>query len=65
MEKYTVYFKVFDKKMKVTVDANNPEHAKSVVIGMVNFDKVVESKDNSASDEMDDVLDRFNKLFGR
>lgn len=65
MKKYTVYFKVFDKKMKATVDANNPEHAKSVVISMVNFDKVVEYKGNSASDEMDDVLDRFNKLFGR
>lgn len=64
MKKYTVYFKVFDKKMKVIVDANNPEHAKNVVISRVNFDKVVESTDKSDADEIDDVLDRFNKLFG-
>ena len=57
--KYTVYFEIFGKKMKTTVEAKSEEDAKYKVMGKVVWHKVVPEKTSD-----DDVLDFFKNTFG-
>jgi len=56
--RYTVYFEMFDKRMKTTVEADNEEQAKYMVLGRVKFHRVelAERKMNGK--------DMFNEIFG-
>jgi hypothetical protein len=67
MSKRTVIFELFGKKMKTTVDADNDEQAKYLVLGKISqkvkfteIQNVNESKEtiNGMGEEL------FNKLFG-
>jgi hypothetical protein len=40
LNKYTVYFELFGKKMKTDVEARNEEHAKGIVKSKIIFHKV-------------------------
>ena len=55
--KYDVYFEIYGKKMKATVEANSEEDAKYLVRGKIKFHKVVEIR------ELGDIGDFFNGLF--
>ncbi len=56
--KYTVYFEIFGKKMKTTVEAKSEEDAKYLVMGKIVWHKVVAEKTG------DDVLDFLKNTFG-
>lgn len=55
---YTVYFEIFGKKMKTTVEAKSEEDAKYLVMGKIVWHKVVVEKTG------DDVLDFLKGTFG-
>jgi hypothetical protein len=38
--KYTVYFEIYGKKLKVSIDANSPEDAKYKIMGKIKFHKI-------------------------
>lgn len=46
--KYEVFFEIFGKKMKTTIEANNPKDAEYLVRGKIIFHKV-EIKDNAVN----------------
>ena len=52
MNKYTILFEMFDRKMKITVDASNEEHAKELVADRIIFHKItlIENNDDKTSD---------------
>ena len=54
MKTYTIYFEIYDKKMKTTVEALNENDAKAKVKKKINFIKVVEN----------DPLDFLKNIFG-
>lgn len=53
--KYTVYFDVYGKKLRVTVDAKSEDEAKNVIRNDIKFIKVVKAKD---------VVDELMGMFG-
>ena len=48
MNKYTILFEMFDRKMKITVDASNEEHAKELVADRIIFHKITLVENNNA-----------------
>ena len=57
--KYTVYFEIFGKKMKTTVDAKSEEDAKYRIMGRIIWHKVVPEKIGD-----DSVIDFLKGTFG-
>ena len=55
MNKYTVYFEIYGKKMKSTVFAEHELGAKQAVKNKISFHKVEKEKEDK---------DIFNDLFG-
>lgn len=53
--KYEVYFEIFGKKMKTTIEANNPKDAEYLVRGKIIFHKV---------EIKDDIINHFGSIFG-
>lgn len=54
MTDYTIYFSIFNKKMKTTVKANSEEHAKSIVKDKIVFHKIT----------CDKTLENLKDIFG-
>ena len=52
--KHEVYFEIYGKKLKVTVDAKDVDHAKYIVRGAIKFYKVK---------PVNDVPDFFKDIF--
>lgn len=61
--KHTVYFEIYGKKMKTTVEANSEAQAKAVVKSKLKIHKVVAEGDNFglAKDIMDFLTGFGNK----
>ena len=59
MKNYTVYFEVFNKKMKTTVLAENEGEAKEQIQNRIIFHKIEETK----KDEFNQVMDMFDGIF--
>lgn len=57
---YTVYFTVFNKKMKTTILAESEEEAKQKILSKVIFDKITENKEDSFNHVMDIIEDMCN-----
>lgn len=58
MNKYTVYFEIFGKKVRATVSANSEEEAKYLVSGQIlKKVKFTEVQKNNIGQDL------FNKLF--
>lgn len=55
---YTVYFEIFGKKMKTTVDAKSEEDAKYMVMGKIIWHKVT-TENMHESDIVDDLMNMF------
>lgn len=60
--KYTVYFDVFGKKMKTTVDAKNLWEAERVVKSNLKIHKIKEEVDSRSSGE--ETLNHLKNIFG-
>jgi len=61
--KYTVYFEIYGKKMKTTVEADSKSHAMEIVKSKIKFHDVipnVNKKETTATDIMD-FLTGFGK----
>ena len=56
---YTVYFEIFGKKMKTTVQAKSEEDAKYLVMGKIIWYKVVPEKIGD-----DNALEHLKDIFG-
>ena len=56
--KHEVYFEIYGKKLKVTVDAKDVEQAKYIVRGAIKFYKV-----KPVNDVPHEFLDIFNDIF--
>ena len=41
MNTYKIYFQIYGRKMVARVTANSPEEARQIILGKVQFDKVV------------------------
>ena len=54
MKQYTIYFEIFGKKMKTTIQANSELDAKQKLKDKIVFHKVEEF----------DFIDSFRKIFG-
>lgn len=55
--KYTVYFELYNRKMKTEVEAGSIEQAKHIITNKIIFHKVVKSKD-------DDIVEHLKGVFG-
>ena len=55
---YTVYFEIFGKKMKTTVQAKSEEDAKYQIMGKIIWHKVT-TENMYSSKEIDDLLGMF------
>lgn len=60
MKFYKVYFEIYGKKMVATVQAKDNLEAQRKVMAKIKFHKVVEEE---WSDEMQDIMDTFDKFF--
>jgi hypothetical protein len=56
MKKYEVYFEIFGKKLKTTVDADNREQAKRIIRDKIIFHKIVIDIDNSSPSDISDEI---------
>lgn len=68
MPKYTVYFRIFDKKLKADVQADNKYHAIGIIRELIEFDKVEVSQPVSKVEpdpitSEKDLSDFFNGVF--
>ena len=59
MNTYDIYFEIYSKKLKVTVEANSEEDAKYLIRGKINFHKIVLHKDND-NEGFEYLKDIFN-----
>jgi hypothetical protein len=57
--KYTVYFEIFGKKMKASVEADSQEDAKYKIMGKIKWHKFV--KDDLPGG---DVFENFKNIMG-
>lgn len=57
--KFTVYFEIFGKKLKTTVDATSEEDAKYKVMGAIRWHKVVPERLGDG-----DMLNHLKDIFG-
>jgi 1-deoxy-D-xylulose 5-phosphate reductoisomerase len=48
---FTVYFEIYGKKMKTSVEANNKEHAKQIIKDKIQFHKI-----NNTLEELVDIV---------
>ena len=62
MNNYLVYFEIYGKKLKTTVEAIDESDAKSIVAEKIIFHKIVPIETNEHDN--DDYGDAFNKMFG-
>lgn len=56
MKKFTIWFEIFGKKMKTTIEANNESEAKQALARKIIFHKI------ETSSFMDDILKEFEEL---
>ena len=61
MKPYDIYFEIFGKKMKTTLEANSEEDAKYRLMGKIIFHKVVVKHNPFGGDE---TLEHLKDLFG-
>jgi hypothetical protein len=59
MKKFEIFFEIYGKKLKTTIEANSEEKAKEIVKNKIRFDKITELKSND-----DDIVDRMMGMFG-
>ena len=59
MAKYKVYFEIYGKKMKTTVEAKSAEHAKELIRSKIQFNHI-EFEDSDELDFMKDFFKGFN-----
>jgi hypothetical protein len=57
--KYTVYFELFGKKMKTTIDADTEEMAKSIIRDKIIFHKII----NDFERECDEIAKRLEDIL--
>lgn len=62
MKTYTIYFEVFDKKMKIDIEAEGAVFAKKELIRRLNEVKIHEIRENKHVDD-DDIINFFNNIF--
>lgn len=62
--KHTVYFEIFGKKLKVTIDAVSRQDAEDYVRNSIVFHKVVASNQGSKTKVDEDEIVKFFKGFG-
>lgn len=65
MAKYKVYFEIYGKKMRTSIEAKSAEHAKELIrskiqFNHIEFDKLDFLTDESTKNMMKDFLDGFN-----
>jgi len=64
-EKYTVWFELYGKKMKATVNATTEANAKSIIMSKIKFYKITcDSIPDVSKMGSDDVLNSFKGMFG-
>ncbi len=56
MAKYKVYFEIYGKKMKTTVDAKTAEHAKELIRSKIQFNHIAEDHDVNIDDVFQNLL---------
>ncbi len=59
MKKYEIFFEIYGKKLKTTIEANSEEKAKEIVKNKIRFDKITELKSKD-----DDIVDQMLNMFG-
>lgn len=64
MKDYVVYFEVYNKKLKTTVRARNPERAAEVVRGMIEIKKIEEVKLQPTKKDIDQMFKEIYKDAG-
>ena len=55
---YEVYFEIYGKKMKVTINANSEHDAKHLIMGKIVFHKIVKKTETTFKD-----FDFFKDIF--
>ena len=55
MNKYTIYFEMFGRKMKTTVEGLDESDAKESLERKIIYHKIVLTEDNDAKDECEDI----------
>ena len=64
MKKYNVYFEIYGKKMKATVEAENQDSAREMIRSKIDFHKVQEVYETKfKSDESTNNFNRIVKIF--
>lgn len=58
MKKYTIYFEIFDKKLKTEIFADSKEHAKQQIKNKIIFHKINEKE---ISNPLEDFFNGFKK----
>jgi ribosome-binding factor A len=61
MAKYKVYFEIYGKKMKTTVEAKTAEHAKELIRSKIQFNHIALED----SDELDFMKSFFKGFNGK
>jgi hypothetical protein len=55
MNKYTIFFEMFDRKMKTTIEAFDESHAKRLLCERIIYHKIVLTEDNDITEDPEDV----------
>ena len=62
MKKYNIYFEIYGKKLKTTVNANDPQEAMNLVKNKIIFHKIEEEKRTDVDDFVDTIKSVFKEV---
>lgn len=62
MKTYEIFFEIYGKKLKTTIEANSIDMAKAIIKDKIRFDKITELKSNN--NDNNDLLDQMLNMFG-
>lgn len=63
MNKYSIYFEVYGKKLKTVVFASSEKEAKQIVLDKIIFHKIVKEKNDKGFDQMTDAFDSIMSIL--
>ena len=63
MKKHEVFFSIYGKKFKTTVEADSPENAEAIVKGKLVIHKTVLAEEAQKDEKGDRIKETFDKMF--